>query len=108
MFGTNQIRGKSAFKDAQDKLLVTSIFLTIQGEGPYQGRPAVFVRLAYCNLDCSFCDTFFDQGDWFGVMELSHKVTAMIDASFVDRRLCGVVLTGGEPTLQGNISPFLE
>lgn len=56
MFGTNELVGKKYFKDAaQDTLLVTSVFFTLQGEGPYSGLPAVFVRLAKCNLNCSFC-----------------------------------------------------
>lgn len=61
MFGKNQIYGQSKFKDlAQDELSVTSIFTSIQGEGPLQGQPSVFLRLAYCNLNCSFC---FPSGD---------------------------------------------
>ena len=59
MFGLNEKVGKSYFKDAGDKLFVTSIFYTIQGEGPMRGRPALFVRLAKCNLGCSWCDAFF-------------------------------------------------
>jgi len=55
MFGHNQIVGEKYFKDAGEKLFVTSIFYTLQGEGPYRGEPAVFVRLAKCNLNCSFC-----------------------------------------------------
>jgi len=55
MFGHNQIVGQSYFQDAGEKLFVTSIFYTLQGEGPYRGEPAVFVRLAKCNLNCSFC-----------------------------------------------------
>lgn len=56
MFGTNSITGKSFFKNAPaDSLFVTSMFFTLQGEGPYAGMPALFIRLAKCNLDCSFC-----------------------------------------------------
>jgi 7-carboxy-7-deazaguanine synthase len=56
MFGTNEIIGKKFFKDApKDSLFVTSMFFTLQGEGPYAGMPALFIRLAKCNLNCSFC-----------------------------------------------------
>lgn len=55
MFGKNEIVGKNYFKDSGDKLFVTSVFYTLQGEGPYRGYPAVFVRLAKCQLACSFC-----------------------------------------------------
>lgn len=65
MFGMNEIVGKKYFKDApKDSLLVTSRFYTLQGEGPFRGHPAYFVRLAKCNLACSFCDTYFDSGEW--------------------------------------------
>ena len=36
---------------------VHSIFPTIQGEGPFVGQPAIFIRLAGCNLQCPACDT---------------------------------------------------
>lgn len=56
MFGTNELIGKKFFKEAPaDSLFVTSMFFTLQGEGPYSGSPALFVRLAKCNLTCSFC-----------------------------------------------------
>lgn len=55
MFGLNVKVGKSFFRDAGDKLFVTSLFYTMQGEGPLRGRPALFVRLAKCNLGCSWC-----------------------------------------------------
>lgn len=55
MFGKNEIVGQRYFKDAADKLLVTSLFVTLQGEGPYRGLPSVFVRFAKCNLNCAFC-----------------------------------------------------
>jgi len=54
MFGLNEITGKSFFK-GKDKLMVSTMFFTLQGEGPLMGRPALFVRLAKCNLGCSWC-----------------------------------------------------
>lgn len=108
MFGTNSIVGKKFFADS-DKLLVTSMFLTLQGEGPYQGQPAVFVRLAKCNLNCSFCDTFFDEGDLFSYQELFTKVINLSDSKYFSTERCGIVVTGGEPSLQlPNLIPFLE
>lgn len=132
MFGMNVIRGQREFKDAGDKLLVTSLFLTLQGEGPYAGRPAFFVRLAYCNLACSFCDTFFDDGQWFDVHpnadDSNDDLLAVIDQRIREYfkgkvpawadldysygvpapRDIVLVITGGEPMLQKNLGPFLE
>lgn len=107
MFGRNEIVGKSSFQ-SDDELLVTSYFVTLQGEGPYSGLPAVFVRLAKCNLACSFCDTYFDSGDWMTFDELSTR----IDDEIWDRPLSQdgyvLVITGGEPLLQKALKPFLE
>lgn len=126
MFGTNEVIGRSHFKDAPlNSLKVTSIFFTLQGEGPYRGMPALFIRLTHCHLTCHFCDTFFDAGDWFTYEELEAKSAAVIRDYYesrpipmsppefalgADGRSKGVVLviTGGEPTLQLNLSAFLE
>lgn len=121
MFGHNSIVGQKYFDQAQDKLFVTSVFgVTLQGEGPYRGQPAVFVRLAKCNLACSFCDTFFDDGDWFTYEELDAKIDQVIRNYFDQavpewmtyseghKRQCVLVITGGEPMLQKNLVGFLE
>jgi organic radical activating enzyme len=123
MFGTNEIIGKKYFKDAPaDSLYVTSMFFTLQGEGPYAGLPALFIRLAKCNLDCSFCDTFFDDGDWMTFAQIESKMYAAINDYWNNQGKTspkwavngmndypGVVLvmTGGEPLLQDNISAFM-
>lgn len=84
-----------------DQLLVSAIFYTIQGEGPYGGMPAVFLRLAGCNLgakeDCPFCDTRFDfdKGQAWTVDGLAAKLEQEAD----DRTRL-IVVTGGEPLLQ--------
>jgi organic radical activating enzyme len=124
MFGTNEIVGKKYFKEApKDSLFVTSMFFTLQGEGPYAGKPALFVRLAKCNLACSFCDTFFDDGDWLTITQIESKIYETICNFWNNQGKAapgwaingfnsypGVVLvmTGGEPLLQDNISSFME
>jgi organic radical activating enzyme len=125
MFGRNQIVGQKYFDNAEDKLYVTSIFFTLQGEGPYRGEPAVFVRLAKCNLACSFCDTYFDGGDWLTIEQIDQRIHTAISDHFAGemplwaeeiwtgetvtkKRNMVLVVTGGEPLLQKNIVPFLE
>ena len=83
MFGKNQIVGQSYFKDAAaDQLFVTSRFITLQGEGPYRGQPAFFIRLAKCNLACNFCDTFFDDGDWMTFDQIDQTIDETITEYF--------------------------
>lgn len=121
MFGVNKIAGKAFFKEVnQDELLVTSRFFTLQGEGPYRGHPAYFIRLAKCNLACSFCDTYFDSGEWRSFTSLLEEADEVIAAFFKERNLpvpswaqghakkMVLVITGGEPTLQNNLSAFLQ
>lgn len=52
----------TAYSAGNTDLDVHSIFYTIQGEGPFCGTPAVFIRLAGCNLQCPQCDTDYTQG----------------------------------------------
>jgi len=89
-----------------DKILVTSVFSTIQGEGPYAGYPAMFVRLAGCNYGskqdmCSWCDTSFefDKGKAYNLNEL---LAELISTSGYNPKQV-LVITGGEPTLQPNL-----
>lgn len=80
MFGKNEIVGKKFFREARpDQMFVTSMFMTLQGEGPYRGQPAFFIRLAKCNLACSFCDTFFDDGDWLTFDQIEERIETTID-----------------------------
>ena len=103
MFGANPLR--PAVRDDGKQLAVNSVFGTIQGEGPFSGEPAIFVRLAGCNLACWFCDTEFEAGvdDRIPVIDLLNKVHAEADKVRADL----IVITGGEP-LRQNIVPFVE
>jgi organic radical activating enzyme len=92
MFGKNP---KLPFEKGDGHALkVHSMFLTIQGEGPYSGYQAVFIRLSGCNLACHFCDTEFDSFDILSVDEILERVMAIKCTAKL------VVLTGGEPFRQ--------
>ncbi len=121
MFGKNEIVGKKFFKgQADNTLMITSRFYTIQGEGPFRGEPAVFVRLAKCNLACSFCDTYFDSGDVLTFDEIFAQCDEEIEKFYTARnmevpdwakgtnRKIVLIATGGEPSIQDNLVPFLE
>ncbi len=77
-------------------LKITSIFMTLQGEGPYVGHPSIFIRTSGCNLACEFCDTEFDSYEELSTDSIIKKIT-----SFPHKPL--IVITGGEPMRQ-NIS----
>lgn len=87
-------------------LKVHSIFATIQGEGPYCGRPAIFIRLWGCNLQCPNCDTEYSNRYqfFFSPEELLARVI-MLRAG---REITTVVITGGEPLRQLAIYPAIS
>ncbi len=82
------------------RLLVHSMFRTIQGEGPFTGRRALFIRLAGCNLQCPGCDTEYTKdATWWEYEALVNEACDMFAPDFEGL----VVITGGEPFRQ-NIS----
>lgn len=88
--------------DGGATLRVHSIFHTIQGEGPLTGHPAIFIRLAGCNLQCPQCDTEYT-GDDVQALEVSD-IMSRVRRFHIGPRL--VVITGGEPFRQ-NITPLV-
>lgn len=96
MFGKNPLR--KADRGDGKSLLVHSIFYTIQGEGPFSGRPAIFIRLAGCNLACTFCDTEFEND---AMSLLVEDVMETVTHKNPSGGVCSlVVITGGEPLRQ--------
>lgn len=75
-------------------LMVNEIFHSIQGESSKAGMPCVFVRLTYCNLRCSYCDTeyAFQEGIEMPEEDILNEVS---------KYSCRLVeITGGEPLFQ--------
>lgn len=86
-------------KEASPTLSVHSVFRTIQGEGPFSGRPAIFVRLAGCNLQCPQCDTSYEEVYKASVDKLVSDIILKATTSGI-RPIDLVVITGGEPFRQ--------
>jgi organic radical activating enzyme len=86
-------------------LRTIEVFASVQGEGLRQGEPTIFVRLAGCNLRCSFCDTkrAWGRGRAQTVSEIAAEVRERW-RGFPARWVC---LTGGEPLGQ-NIAPLVR
>jgi organic radical activating enzyme len=78
------------------------IFYSLQGEGVTMGAPSVFLRLALCNLACSWCDTRYTW-DWER-HEQSREVVSLevrqVEDRIVKHGCRHLVITGGEPLLQ--------
>jgi 7-carboxy-7-deazaguanine synthase len=83
-------------------LQLAEIFYSIQGEGEHTGKPAVFVRLAGCNLSCDFCDTDYSLKFFATVDDVVAKVRAL------GKDCPMVVLTGGEPFAQSEALDLIE
>ncbi len=77
-------------------LSLSEIFCSLQGESTFVGLPCVFVRLAGCNLDCSYCDTGYARtvadGEKVSIQGIVDRVSGY--------KVPLVELTGGEPLLQ--------
>jgi 7-carboxy-7-deazaguanine synthase len=83
-------------------LQLIELFGSIQGETSYSGLPTTFVRLAACNLRCTWCDTTYSFG---------KGVTWELETIIEDVQKRGhpyVCITGGEPLLQKNVYPLME
>ena len=87
---------------AAERLRLTEIFLSVQGEARAVGWPTVFVRLTGCPLRCQYCDTAyaFHGGEWWDIEAILAEV-----ARHGVRHVC---VTGGEPLSQKRCLGLLE
>ncbi len=79
---------------ATDRLRITEIFYSLQGEARSVGCPTVFIRLTGCPLRCGYCDTSyaFQGGEWYSLDDILQEV-ARYNTRYV-------TVTGGEPLAQ--------
>lgn len=101
-------------KEFGDRIPVTEIFCSIQGEGRHAGCPAVFIRLAYCNLGCSWCDTRYtwdsdkiEQSNLLTAEEIATRVRQAVAETENPHGLMHIVITGGEPMLHQDRMPSM-
>lgn len=83
-------------------LKVNEIYYSVQGESSKAGLPCIFVRLTYCNLRCSYCDTeyAFYEGNDFSIDTIIEQIK---------KYNCKLVeITGGEPLVQEECLPLME
>lgn len=83
-------------------LKVNEIFYSIQGEGTNAGLPCVFIRLTYCNLRCTYCDTeyAFYEGKDTSIEDIITKIK---------KYKCNLIeVTGGEPLFQKESLDLME
>jgi organic radical activating enzyme len=87
---------------AQPPLLVSEIFESVQGEGVSAGAPAVFLRLARCNLHCRYCDTRYtwDFERYRFEDEVHERSVADVAAELAQSTTGRLIVTGGEPMMQ--------
>ena len=83
-------------------LRINEIFYSIQGESSLAGLPCIFIRLTYCNLRCSYCDTeyAFYEGTDYTIEEILAEIK---------KYECKLVeITGGEPLVQKEVLPLMK
>lgn len=84
------------------ELWVREIFSSIQGEGPFSGHPATFIRFGGCNLNCQYCDTDYslEKSRHLSIDEILFCINLHAKSHLI-------VVTGGEPFRQ-NLLPLFE
>lgn len=88
--------------ESLQRLKLTEIFLSLQGEARGVGLPTVFVRLTGCPLRCHYCDTAyaFYGGQWAGIDDIVEQVR--------NYGVPNVCVTGGEPLAQKRCVQLLD
>ena len=85
-----------------ERLRIIEVYASVQGESTWAGLPCVFVRLAGCNLRCTWCDSefTFTGGD--------HQSIESVVQQVEDMGIELVEVTGGEPLAQRQATPLIQ
>ena len=83
-------------------LTINEIYYSIQGESCSSGKPCIFIRLTYCNLRCTYCDTeyAFYEGNKMEIIDILEEIKKW-DCNLVE-------VTGGEPLIQEECIDLLK
>ena len=86
----------------EERLRVSEVYASVQGESSFAGLPCVFIRLTGCNLRCRWCDSeyTFTGGE--------HRSIDSVVAQALSLNVPLVEVTGGEPLAQRQCIPLLE
>ena len=83
-----------------EQIQINDLFWTLQGEGHFSGRRALFIRLPFCNYHCPWCDTEFNSFKKYSEQQLIN---------FIEKEPSRfAVLTGGEPLIHKDLPKILE
>ena len=86
---------------SSEKIRLTEIYQSIQGESSFVGQRCIFVRLTGCNLRCNYCDTEYS---FYGGK--NHTIGDILKT--VNDYNCNLIeITGGEPLLQKGVLPLM-
>lgn len=85
---------------SENQYQINDLFWTLQGEGHFTGRRALFIRLPYCNYDCPWCDTEYN----------SYKTWSepQLEAFLLQEPARFAVITGGEPLFHKDLPQILN
>lgn len=98
----------------EGKLPLSEAFYSLQGEGRFAGTPAIFLRFAYCNLGCAWCDSHFtwdadklEEAELLSPEVISERAVALLQGTKATPQTIHIVFTGGEPMLHQDRLPQL-
>ena len=88
-----------------EKYKVVEKFISINGEGSRAGQLAAFIRFNHCNLNCTYCDTRYANGN-----DAKYELLSAQDIlNYLNKnKITNVTLTGGEPLIQDNINYLIK